>query len=89
MLESLPEHHLAVARFLFGFLYQVKLLEALHRMTSRPPDLQHPASSTGVPGEPDQQDELIQPGLRVRGECGAAATRHHATGGAHGHQHLH
>lgn len=25
VLESLPEHHLAVARFLFGFLHQVRL----------------------------------------------------------------
>lgn len=60
--------------------------EALRPMSLGP--LKTP-SPTGVPGEPDQQDELVQPGLCIRGELGAAAARHHAPGSAHGHQHLH
>lgn len=45
MLESLPEHHLAVARFLFGFLHQV-------RLQSPPPR---------TPNTPSQPSDLLTP----------------------------
>lgn len=45
VLESLPEHHLAVARFLFGFLHQVRLQSpSPHNPTFQPPDLLTPPS---------------------------------------------
>lgn len=34
VLESLPEHHLAVARFLFGFLHQVSQESLINKMSS-------------------------------------------------------